>query len=145
MSPFFDPDFGGMAMPGQKATAKSTKPTNTYWEHQLDVLGLKFRWKRDMRRGLADTVERRRGIAGIRLVREPENKYDPNAIAVYLPRTIDRGKQLGYLRRGAAELLAPRIDDGSLVIVGAKLMELFEDDDWNSGPMIVSFKNVSAK
>lgn len=42
------------------------------------------------------------------LLREKENSNDPNAIRVV---TIE-GKDLGYLRRTLAEMLAPRIDKG---------------------------------
>ncbi len=41
-----------------------------------------------------------------RLVREPENKYDKNAIAVYAPQKI------GYIPRKMVKELAPQIDRG---------------------------------
>jgi HIRAN domain len=128
----------GEAMP----ESKTAKPSRAWrkWEHQVDVIGLKFRWKRDARQALATAIGVR-GIGGIQLVREPDNKYDENAIMVLLPDRLQGGKQLGYIRRESAAMLAPKLDSGELRIVGAKLMELLESDDWNSGPMIVTFQS----
>jgi hypothetical protein len=124
-------------MPESK-TAKL--PAWRKWEHQVDVIGLKFRWKRDARRALAASIGAR-GIGGIRLVREEDNKYDGNAIMVLLPERLHGGKQLGYIRRESAAMLTPKLDIGELRIVSAKLVELLEADDWNSGPMIVTFQS----
>lgn len=123
----------------ESQTAK-TRKVWTKWDHQVDVIGLKFRWKRDARQALAASIGAR-GIGGIQLVREPENKYDENAIMVLLPDRLHDGKQLGYIRRESAELLAPKLDSGELRIVSAKLVELLESDDWSSGPMIVTFQS----
>ena len=43
----------------------------------------------------------------LRLIREPDNRYDQNAIAVYVGHS-----QLGYVSRDLASDLAPIIDDG---------------------------------
>src|SRR5262245_4976271 len=126
-------------MPGQSQTAK-TRKTWQKWEHEVDVIGLKFRWKRDARQALGATIGAR-GIGGIRLVREPDNKYDDNAIMVCLPERLHGGKQLGYIRRESAALLAPKLDSGELRVVSAKLLDLYADDDWSSGPMIVTFQS----
>jgi hypothetical protein len=44
----------------------------------------------------------------IKLVREPNNFYDKNAIAVYA-----NDKQVGYLSAAYAEVFAPKIDGGN--------------------------------
>lgn len=44
----------------------------------------------------------------LKLLREPNNRYDRNAIAVYSP----GGEQLGYLSRNDAANVAPKIDRG---------------------------------
>ena len=49
------------------------------------------------------------------LVREPANPQDPNAVAVF----TQRGERLGYLGRGLARLLAPRMDGGAVAICRA--------------------------
>ena len=41
-------------------------------------------------------------------VREPDNKHDPNAIAV----CRQNGQQIGYLDRGLARDIAPDMDEG---------------------------------
>ncbi len=49
------------------------------------------------------------------LVREPRNKIDPNAIAVYLERKTFLGKKrhhLGYLSEERAQIIAPALDAG---------------------------------
>lgn len=125
-------------MPEKTETAKLSAWRK--WDHQVDVVGLKFRWKRDARRALAASIGAN-GLAGIRLVREPDNKYDGNAIMVLLPARLHGGKQLGYVRKDSAALLTPKLDTGTLKIAKAVLVELLEDDDFNSGPMIVTFQS----
>ena len=49
------------------------------------------------------------------LKREPELKYDTNAVAVYLPSKVGGDKQLGYVPRGLAAELAPIMDAGTEV------------------------------
>lgn len=44
----------------------------------------------------------------VHLEREPDNPYDPTAIAVYLA-----DQQIGYLKRDVAERLAEKIDSGN--------------------------------
>ena len=112
------------------------------WCHELDVVGLRFRFKRDGRRALSDMIDKRGSITGIQLIREPDNRADPNAIKVCLPQRILDGKHIGYLRKEAAELLAPLIDKGALEVLACKLEYLREEDDWNTGNMLVNFRDV---
>jgi len=51
------------------------------------------------------------------LEREPDNKYDKNAIAVYIIVPVLLGlfqskKQIGYIKSDAAKSLAKKMDDG---------------------------------
>lgn len=128
-------------MPVKVKGAKTSKPKPRLrkWTHTLDVTGLKFRWTKDGRRTIAGMIEKRGSINGIRLVREPNNKFDENAIMVCLPEKIIEGKQLGYLRATAAELLAPRLDDKTLVVVSARLEELYSEQDYNEGRLYIVF------
>lgn len=130
-------------MPEKRKPAKTT-PDRT-WTHHVDVIGLGFRWKRDGRRALADMLAKRGSIASIRIVREPDNKHDANALAVYLPKRILGGAQLGYLRATTAEVLAPRIDARTLTVQAATLLSLDEDDDWKSGEIKVRFHDAKPK
>jgi hypothetical protein len=103
---------------------------------------LRFRWTKDGRAALARIADKS-DITGIRFVREPDNKYDANAIMVLLPERLMEGRQLGYLHRQAAELLAPKLDSGSLEVVSAKLTALDPDGQhpWNVGSMDVVFRD----
>jgi len=46
-------------------------------------------------------------VGSFAMVREPDNKHDPNAIRVELG-----GKYLGYIPRDMAKILAPKMDSG---------------------------------
>lgn len=52
------------------------------------------------------------------LLREPDNAYDPNAIAVFIKNknlsSVDKSLKIGYLSSEIAEQLAPIIDDGEI-------------------------------
>lgn len=113
------------------------------WTTELEVIGLRFRWKKDGRAALARMADKA-DITGIRIVREPDNKYDENAIMVLLPERIMEGRQLGYLHREAAELLAPRLDSGILEVVRAKLTGLDPDADYNAGNLVIVFRDAPA-
>lgn len=61
-------------------------------------------------------IARLRPGAALVLKREPNNQYDKNAIAVYFNFSGNL-TQLGHLSRGLAELLAPKLDQGTTVKV----------------------------
>jgi len=111
------------------------------WHHGLDVVGLRFRVKKATRQELAALMDKSGEIKGIKLIREPENPMDPNAIAVFLPQRVFHGMQIGYLRSASAELLAPKMDSGYLTVVSAQLISLYSDDDWNSGELSIIFRD----
>ena len=60
--------------------------------------------------GAGNIIARLRPSAKLLLKREPSNKYDKNAIAVYFSNT-----KLGHLSAGLAALMAPRMDAGLVV------------------------------
>lgn len=110
---------------------------------ECDVVGLGFRLKRDVRRVLADNCRHTDGIDGIMLVREQENRFDINAIQVLHPkRGLLAGKHLGYLRADTAAILAPLLDDGHIKVKSAKLMELYEADDFKTGLLAIEFLDL---
>jgi HIRAN domain-containing protein len=111
------------------------------WEMELEVIGLKFRWKKDGRAMLARMADKA-DITGIRIVREPDNKYDPNAVMVLLPERLLEGRQLGYFHRQVAELLAPRLDSGILEVASAKLVSLDPSDAHNTGTLVIVFRDA---
>jgi single-stranded-DNA-specific exonuclease len=59
--------------------------------------------------GRQEVVARLQPGAPVRLVRQPDNEFDPNAIAVFAP----TGEQVGFLNRRLASVLAPAIDAGA--------------------------------
>ena len=83
------------------------------WSAELTVVGLQFRWKKDGRETLARAVPFK-----VELEREPDNKYDENAVKVNIVSDFKltklRGKQLGYLRANIAALLADKLDKGTV-------------------------------
>jgi hypothetical protein len=132
-------------MPKTKTTAKSHSKGRR-WNHNLTVVGLNFRWKKENRAVLAAMLAKS-SISGIRLEREPESEYDANAIAVYLPVRVFDGKQLGYLGRETAAVLAPKFDAGTLVVESCTLLGLQDDGAHPNalGHMVVAFRDVLAK
>lgn len=98
------------------------------FEHDLDLVGIKFRMDKDKRAALACNCP----TSLVRLVREQENKYDENAIRVELThRGSTEAQHLGYIRADSAAILAPYMDRGELVFKSAKLNTLM---DGNNGP-----------
>lgn len=111
-------------------------------EHQIDVVGLGFRMKRDAREVLAASLKSK--PLKVTLEREPTNKYDPNAIKVIAAAGEVDGIHLGYVRATTAEVLAPRIDDGTLDIISAKLITMHERQDHKEGVMAVEMEDLGA-
>lgn len=61
------------------------------------------------------------------LIREPENRYDPNAVAPYR----QSGDKIGYLPREWASDMAPRLDRGSPITAKIEALEQFESTAGN--------------
>ena len=116
--------------------------TDGILNHTLDVVGLGFRVKAPTRKAIAKMVDDKGGITGMRLVRELGNPADVNAIMVCMPRRVLGGMQIGYLRAPTAELLAPRIDNGTLIVKGAVLAWLSEEQDFKEGSLEVTLRKV---
>lgn len=73
-----------------------------------------------------DTLKRLRGFYPIaaKLVREPENLYDENAIKIVLNEPPERSFHVGYLARQVSAVLAPRMDSGRVRIKSAWVVKL---------------------
>lgn len=95
-------------------------------EHNVTLVGINFRMKADARALLARIVAKK--PLKLALFREPDNKYDPNAIQVLGAAGAYDGIHLGYIPRETAEVLAPRIDEGTVAVVKATLTELWAPD-----------------
>jgi hypothetical protein len=99
--------------------------------HDITLVGLKHRNIREARRQLANRLPVR-----VTLVREQENRFDVNAIRVEIP-----GMKHAYIGAESAAVLAPHMDEGTLVFKSATLTSLDADNDWMTGTMTVQFKD----
>ncbi|WP_375314976.1 HIRAN domain-containing protein [Schlesneria sp. DSM 10557] len=92
-----------------------------------------------------DSVRRSRPGTAAHLHREPSNRFDPNAVAIFVNR-----KQVGYLQAETAARLAPRMDAGT-VRFEAKVADVwsFESDDadeiWMMDLMLSRFEKRSVE
>ena len=78
----------------------------------------------------------------VRLEREPENRFDKNAMKVVLME-IHPGSHIGYLSRDVAAKLARLVDGGKIEIEAAAVMEINEEN--GSGTVIISYRrNISS-
>lgn len=64
--------------------------------------------------GRQETIARMLGNEPIKIVPEPENKYDPNALAVYVS-IGGEVLQIGYVPKERAAEIAPLLDGESVV------------------------------
>jgi hypothetical protein len=102
----------------------------------IEIKGMQYRLSSSTRRLIAMQMLPLR----VRLVREPENEHDENAIAVFGYEGSFKRMHLGYVGRETAAVLAPKIDDGELVFVEARLVEC--DSREATGEMKVTWKRL---
>lgn len=76
------------------------------------------------RENIAEIAENLKSGADLRLQREPENKFDPSAIAVY----DSENRILGYVPRAKNEVLARLLEAGKNL--SARLVAKDTLDDW---------------
>ncbi|WP_396134675.1 HIRAN domain-containing protein [Citricoccus sp. I39-566] len=96
---FFHPPTGKYAPPGNRTLSK----------HGL--VSFKVRGVAFYSATQADTSP---GLPA-RLVREPSNEHDPNAIAIWALNRSGQAVKVGYVNRGRARSLAKRMDAGEVV------------------------------
>jgi len=108
---------------------------------ELTCVGLQFRWTKNGRETLARSCP-----FPVDLEREPDNKHDENAVKVVIAADYKlkklRGKHLGYLRRQAAEHMAPRLDAGTLEVV--KLWVTDIDPAMGEATIAAKFRDLPA-
>jgi hypothetical protein len=108
---------------------------NRTWRTSLTVVGLGFRWKRETREMMPGWCP-----FPVKFEREPDNRFDPDAIKVVIAGDFKltklRGMHLGYLsnriqdgeRVGIATMLAPKLDAGRVEVVKAWVTEVDPGD-----------------
>lgn len=123
----------------KKATPRKKGRT---WSIELTVVGLQFRWKKTGRETLARATPFK-----VDLEREPEHTHDENAIKVVIASDFKlkklAGSHLGYLRRQAAEHMAPRLDNGTLEVVKMWVNEI--DADKGEATVAARFRDIEKK
>ncbi|NQS75277.1 MAG: hypothetical protein HQP61_02370 [Peptococcaceae bacterium] len=92
---------------------------------EIAVVGVTFEGRQEILRELYEEAEH--STEGWKykmswhcgLIRQPDNPYDPNAIAVELA-----GEQVGFIPKALAAKLAPRIDAGEVYrVVDARIIK----------------------
>jgi hypothetical protein len=86
--------------------------------------------------GAGNWIAKLAGGQQLRVVREPENPYDPNAIAVFIFQ-----QQLGHFPRGFAAEVAPLMDAGSRLVAYKSRDPRF----MGSGVMVVEWEVPDAE
>ncbi len=92
---------------------------------EIAVVGVTFEGRQEILRNIYEKQERSRAETGVSpvvsgcLVRQPDNPYDKNAIAVELTK-----EQIGFIPAPLAARLAPRIDAGEAYrVVDARIIK----------------------
>lgn len=84
--------------------------------------------------GFENRAERIRAFckegAPVQLRREPDNKHDPEAIAVWMRCSVFLGlwkpwAQIGYIKAPRADSLAPKLDSGAYTVRSAIVRSLY--------------------
>lgn len=106
------------------------KAKSTPTELQLSVVGMLYHVTPKTLSVMAEDAPLK-----VKLVREPHNTHDENAIAVYVTEKPYEGFQIGYVARVVASEIAPRLDDGRLEVTEAWLHVIEADE--GKGEMVV--------
>ena len=78
----------------------------------------------------------------VKLEREPENRFDENALKV-IAQELRPGMHIGYIARDVAARLAKLMDSGRIEVEGGAVTEI--DGENGSGTVIISYrKNISS-
>ncbi len=101
------------------------------------LVGMNYRLGIQLQEELADHVP-----FAVRLERESENRFDPNALKV-VAMEVRPDMHIGYVSRDVAARLAPLMDSGRIVIEAAAVTDIAEEN--GSGTVIVSYRrNISS-
>lgn len=87
---------------------------------EVNVAGVTFEGRQETLAALYETQKKSGEPLGGWLKREPDNRYDPNAIQVFAGSDTDYGLvqvHIGYIPKAVAAQLAPRMDTGEAVRV----------------------------
>lgn len=93
-------------------------------KYEFTVVGMDYRLTPPSKAKLAELLP-----FVVWVTRDPENEHDENAVAVRIGdyEIPMYPMQIGYLRRQVAKVLAPGLDDGTVSVGKAKLVEIRDD------------------
>jgi HIRAN domain len=89
---------------------------------RVTVVGMQYRVTASTRQMISAHLEK--GPLLCKLVREPSNPKDPNAIRVLISDKPYTGMFIGYLTRQVAEIIAPALDQGKVIVGPCVLLDL---------------------
>ncbi len=102
---------------------------------ELTCVGMNYRVTAQTRREMERFAPLR-----IEIRREPENKKDENALAIYCLDKPWQGMHIGYLPRAVAADFAPLVDEGMLSFEGGILASV--DADAGNGEITVTARKL---
>jgi hypothetical protein len=91
-------------------------------EIDLSVKGMRYRVSTSTRRMIAAFMKS--DFLECALMREPDNRVDPNAIKVEISKEPYKGMQIGYIDKEVAATLAPLLDSKAVRVDSIVLTEL---------------------
>jgi hypothetical protein len=97
---------------------------HTILKYEFTVVGMDYRVTTPSKRMLREHLPFR-----VWVTREPTNDHDKNAVAVQIgDHEIPMyPMKIGFLRRQVAKVIAPGLDDGTVEVGKAKLIEIRDD------------------
>jgi hypothetical protein len=116
--------------------ANTTKPHKKFHPEQdifAPLVGMNYRVGVQLQEEFARHVP-----FAVRLEREPENKFDVNALKVVIDKEVRPGMHIGYISRDLAARLAVLMDEGMIEIEAAAVTEIEEQS--GSGTVLISFR-----
>jgi hypothetical protein len=108
---------------------------------KLTFVGMQYRLTLSTRRLVEQHVNEGTPVK-CKLVREPENLHDKNAIKVMISTVPYVGMHIGYITRHLAEVLAPALDSGDRTVSSCTILELNAQD--GSGLVEVKLKTANS-
>ncbi len=91
------------------------------------VVGVTYEGRQDVLKEINEMVDH------LIARREPDNPYDPNAIAIYVIKHNGTERSIGYINRGLAQQLSPHIDAGKDLIIHDYFLTGSASDGMNMG------------
>lgn len=116
---------------------EAAKKTTKVVVATLDLVGMNYRVTKQtriyMRKWLDDN-----GPILSKLLPEPSNTHDPNAVKVVIDEGPYKGQFIGYISRKHTPVYGPRLLSGEIKVESAHITELWPDD--GEGELLVKVR-----